>query len=71
MSQPAEAIEAGKALRTLQARAALLGAVVEASDDDRGRPVYVVSCGALCERFDSMGAVEERLHRLCLVGDLA
>lgn len=50
-----------KRLATLSACAALAGFAVQISDDDRGRPVFVITQGALCERLASLDDVERWL----------
>lgn len=57
-----------KRLSTLSARAALLGACVLRSTDDRDRPLYVVNAWAATERCESIDEAEafvEQLERYC------
>lgn len=51
-----------KHFATLQARAALLGAVLEASSDDRDRPLYVLTRGAWTTSHRSLADVEAWLR---------
>lgn len=46
---------------TAQARAALLGAVLTPTHDDRGRPAWILSRWALCREFSDLGEVEKVL----------
>lgn len=52
-----------KTLATCQARAALLGAMLHALQNDDGSPLYVVSWRAMTRSFDDLAAVESWLTR--------
>jgi hypothetical protein len=51
-----------KLLATLRARAALAGVTLYAIDDDRGKPVFIVSRWELTRQLDSLDAVEAWLN---------
>ena len=52
-----------KTRATLQARAALLGAVLSIIERDGGGEVFVVSRGALCTQLDTPDQVDAWLKR--------
>ena len=52
-----------KAKSTLVARAALVGAVLHITEDDRGRPLFVVSKWALTRSMGTVDEVEAWLRR--------
>lgn len=49
---------------TAQARAALIGAVVTPTHDDRGRPAWILSRWALCREFGDLAELEAVLDRM-------
>ena len=49
---------------TLQARAALRGIALNATDNDAGAVLYVASMHALCKAFDDVAEVEVWLDRI-------
>jgi hypothetical protein len=51
-----------KRLATLTACAALAGFTLLVTDDDRGLPQFVITCGALCERLASLDDVDRWLQ---------
>jgi len=60
----ADSHEERKRFATLQARAALKGIVLIASQDERGRPEWLVSWYALARAFTSLGDVADWLDRV-------
>ncbi len=57
-----------KLLATLQARTALWGGSLPATESDRGTPVFIVTRWALTRAFDSLGEVEDWLQRVGVPG---
>lgn len=56
--------KADKAFATLQVRAALAGAQLVRSTDDRGRETFIVSQWALTAQFETMAEVSEWLQQV-------
>lgn len=57
-----------KRLATLQARTALWGGSLTATDGDNGRPMFVVTRWALTRAFDSLDEVGDWLQRVGVPG---
>lgn len=53
-----------KRIATVEARAILAGGHFVATDDDRGRPQYVVNIGAATLRTDSLSELESLLDQI-------
>lgn len=68
MSAPATSSQAearpDKRLATCRARAALWGASLLTSEDDRGQPVFIVSRWALTRAFADLDQVEDFLREV-------
>lgn len=68
MSAPAPTsqieVRPDKRLATRRARAALWGATLLASEDDRGRPIYIVNRWALIRAFADLDQVDEFLRQV-------
>jgi len=62
MTTPEKIGNRDKRLATLRARAALAGVTLYAIDDDRGKPVFIVSRWELTRQLDSLDAVEAWLN---------
>ncbi len=52
-----------KVIATLRARAALAGLTLLVVDDDRGKPLFVISRGALTKQLGTLDEVEAFLER--------
>lgn len=53
-----------KRLATCRARAALWGGTLLASEDDRGRPVFIISRWALTRAFADLDEVDDFLRKV-------
>lgn len=64
MTTPTTTMPDAKRQATAQARAALIGATLTPTQDDRGRPAWILSRAALCRELADLGAAEQLLSEL-------